>query len=109
MCLIRIVTKTEKIHFRPESQRFRISPRPSPGQENRNWFNGSDEVKEKRNPSSLLHRVTVKLPADLTGPVDEVATGLQYLLCHCAEGIQQEMEGLWESCCWAIFFSCRVP
>lgn len=73
--LIRTITKPEKIHFRPESQRFHISPRPSPGQENRNSFNRSYEVK-KRNPSSLACRVTVKLPADLTGPADEVATGL---------------------------------
>lgn len=67
VCLIRIITKPENIHFRPESLRFYISPRLSPGQENRSWFNGSDEVKEKRNPSSLVRRVTVKTPADLTG------------------------------------------
>lgn len=68
--------KTEKKHFRLESQRFHLSPRPFPGQENRNWFNGPDEVKEKRNPSSLEYRVTVKLSADRTGPGDETATGL---------------------------------
>lgn len=32
-------------------------------------------MKEKRN-RSLARRVTVELPADLTGPVDEIATGL---------------------------------
>jgi len=32
-------------------------------------------VKEKRNPSSLAHRVRAELPADLTGPVDEKAMG----------------------------------
>ncbi|PKU40324.1 hypothetical protein llap_9375 [Limosa lapponica baueri] len=53
-----------------------LEDRPSPGQENRNRFNGSDEVKEKKNPPSLARRVTVKLPSDLTGPVDEMATGL---------------------------------
>lgn len=65
-------------------------------------------MKEKKNTSSLALRMTVQLPADLIGPVDEIATWLYYLLCHCVEEIQQEMEGLCESCCWVISSSCQA-